>query len=84
METLPRAGGRRSDSHPLRTVEAEARDCRAVDALSMLVNEGIIGIKCWTGVDVDAFVMRRTLEDRDRPSTTASDRAATPLHVSIV
>ena len=42
---------------------AEARGCRALDGLGMLVNQGVIGIKYWTGVDVDASVMRRTLED---------------------
>jgi len=43
--------------------DAEARGCRALDGLGMLVNQGVIGIKYWTGVDVDASVMRRTLED---------------------
>jgi hypothetical protein len=32
-------------------------------ALGMIVNQGVIGIKYWTGVDVDAPVMRRTLEN---------------------
>jgi len=43
--------------------DAEARGCRALDGLGMLVNQGVIGIKYWTGVDADASVMRRTLED---------------------
>ena len=43
--------------------DAEARGCRALDGLGMLVNQGVIGIKYWTGVDVDAAVMRRTLKD---------------------
>ena len=43
--------------------DAEARGCRALDGLGMLVNQGVIGIKYWTGVDVDAAVMRRTLEE---------------------
>ena len=30
--------------------------------LGMIVNQGIIGIKYWTGVDVEASVMRRELE----------------------
>jgi shikimate dehydrogenase len=29
----------------------------------MLVNQGAIGIRHWTGVDADAAVMRRTVED---------------------
>ncbi|MDV7213532.1 shikimate dehydrogenase family protein [Azotobacter beijerinckii] len=41
---------------------AEARGCRVLDGLGMLVNQGVIGIKYWTGIDVDAAVMRRTLE----------------------
>jgi shikimate dehydrogenase len=43
--------------------EAEARGCRVLDGLGMLVNQGVIGIKYWTGVDVDASVMRRTVEE---------------------
>jgi shikimate dehydrogenase len=43
--------------------DAEARGCRVLDGLGMLVNQGVIGIKYWTGVDVDAAVMRRTLEE---------------------
>jgi shikimate dehydrogenase len=29
----------------------------------MLVNQGVISIKYWTGIDVDAAVMRKTVED---------------------
>jgi shikimate dehydrogenase len=42
--------------------DAEARGCTVLDGLGMLVNQGVIGIKHWTGVDPDAAVMRRTLE----------------------
>jgi shikimate dehydrogenase len=28
----------------------------------MLVNQGVIGVKYWTGIDVDAKVMRQALE----------------------
>ena len=42
--------------------EAEARGCRVIDGLGMLVNQGVIGVRYWTGVDVDASTMRRTLE----------------------
>ena len=43
--------------------EAEKRGCKVLDGLGMLVNQGVIGVKYWTGVDVDAAVMRRTLLD---------------------
>jgi shikimate dehydrogenase len=52
--------------NPPRTLlirEAEAKGCRVIDGLGMLVNQGVIGIKYWTGVDVDADVMRRTVEE---------------------
>jgi shikimate dehydrogenase len=42
--------------------DAEARGCTIVDGLGMLVNQGVISIKYWTGIDVDAAVMRRKLE----------------------
>ena len=41
--------------------DAEARGCVAVGGRGMLVNQGIIGIKYWTGVDVDASVMQAEL-----------------------
>ena len=43
--------------------DAEMCGCRVFDGLGMLVNQGVIGVKYWTGVDVDATVMRRKLED---------------------
>jgi shikimate dehydrogenase len=43
--------------------DAEARGCTVLDGLGMLVNQGVIGIKYWTGVDVDPAVMRRTILD---------------------
>src|ERR1700722_19339719 len=43
--------------------DAEARGSTIVDGLGMLVNQGVIGIKYWTGVDADATVMRRKLEE---------------------
>ncbi len=43
--------------------DAQARGCTMLDGLGMVVNQGVIGIKYWTGVDVDASVMRRKLED---------------------
>jgi shikimate dehydrogenase len=42
--------------------EAEARGCATLDGLGMLVNQATIGIKQWTGVDVEPTVMRQTLE----------------------
>ena len=48
--------------------DAEKRGCKVLDGLGMLVNQGVIGIKYWTGVDVDAAVMRRTLLDLFEPS----------------
>jgi shikimate dehydrogenase len=41
---------------------AEARGCRVLDGLGMLVNQGVIGIKYWTGIDADRGVMRNALE----------------------
>jgi shikimate dehydrogenase len=42
---------------------AQQRGCVVLDGLRMLVNQGVIGIKYWTGIDVDAEVMRRTIQD---------------------
>lgn len=51
--------------NPPRTLlirEAQARGCRTLDGLRMLVNQGVISIKHWTGVDVEPGVMRRKVE----------------------
>jgi shikimate dehydrogenase len=42
--------------------DAEARGCTVLDGLGMLVNQGVIGVKYWTGVDADPAVCRRALE----------------------
>ena len=42
--------------------EAEGRGCRVLDGLGMLVNQGAIAVQYWTGVEPDAAVMRRALE----------------------
>lgn len=42
---------------------AKDRGCKTVDGLAMLVQQGVIGVKYWTGVDVDPQVMRRALLD---------------------
>jgi shikimate dehydrogenase len=52
--------------NPPRTLlirEAEARGCTVLDGLGMLVNQGVIGIRHWTGVDPDPTVMRGKLEE---------------------
>lgn len=41
--------------------DAEARGCRILDGLSMLVNQGVLGVEYWTGVTPDADVMHRAL-----------------------
>ncbi len=43
--------------------EARARGCAVLDGLGMLVNQGLIGFKYWTGIDAEPSVMRRALED---------------------
>lgn len=47
-------------THLIRT--AEAAGCTVLDGLDMLVNQGAIAIRLWSGVDVDRSVMRRELE----------------------
>ena len=42
--------------------ESEAKGCVVIDGLRMLVAQGAIGIKYWTGMDVEASVMRAKLE----------------------
>jgi len=42
--------------------DARARGCTVLDGLGMLVNQGVIGFKYWTGVDADPSVMRKALE----------------------
>jgi shikimate dehydrogenase len=51
--------------NPVRTrflIEAAARGCRPLDGLGMLVNQGIVGIQYWTGIDPQPEVMRQALE----------------------
>jgi len=43
--------------------DAEECGCTVLDGLGMLVNQGVIGVQYWTGIEPDAAVMRRTLED---------------------
>lgn len=42
--------------------DAEARGCRVLDGLGMLVNQGIVAVHFWTGIEPDAAVMRQALE----------------------
>ncbi|MBM82419.1 MAG: shikimate dehydrogenase [Planctomycetaceae bacterium] len=43
--------------------EANEIGCTVLDGLGMLVNQGVIGFKLWTGVDPDPSVMRAALEE---------------------
>jgi shikimate dehydrogenase len=43
--------------------EAAARGCTVIDGLGMLVNQGVISLKYWTGLDVEPTVMRAKVEE---------------------
>jgi len=43
--------------------DADARGCTVLDGLGMLVNQGVISIRHWTGIDADPAVMRRKVEE---------------------
>jgi shikimate dehydrogenase len=43
--------------------DAEARGATVLDGMGMLVNQGVISIRHWTGIDADPAVMRSKLED---------------------
>jgi shikimate dehydrogenase len=43
--------------------EAAQRGCPTLDGLGMLVNQGAIAFKIWTGIDPDTSVMREALEE---------------------
>ena len=43
--------------------DAAARGCTALDGLGMLVNQGVISFRYWTGQDPDSSVMRVALEE---------------------
>ena len=42
---------------------ARQRGCTTLDGVGMLMNQGIICIKHWTGVDANHAVMRNTVEE---------------------
>jgi shikimate dehydrogenase len=48
---------------PLTELLMRATDlgCKTIDGLGMVVNQGVLAIKYWTGADVDATVMRKKL-----------------------
>ncbi len=41
--------------------DATARGCQTLDGLSMLVNQGVLGVQYWTGVLPDAAIMQEAL-----------------------
>lgn len=41
--------------------DARAQGCTLIDGLGMLINQGVIGVKYWTGLDADPAVMRKKL-----------------------
>lgn len=43
--------------------DAKAQGCTAIDGLGMLINQGVIGVKYWTGIDADPGAMRKKLEE---------------------
>jgi shikimate dehydrogenase len=43
--------------------DAKSRGCQTLDGLGMLVNQGAIAFKIWTGQEADAAVMREALEE---------------------
>lgn len=43
--------------------EARRRGCPTLDGLGMLVNQGVIGFRLWTGVDPDPAVMHQALRE---------------------
>ena len=43
--------------------DAESRGCATLDGLGMIVNQGVVSIQYWTGVDPDPAVMRRAVEE---------------------
>ena len=47
--------------------DAEARGCIALDGRGMLVNQGVVAVQYWTGVEPDAAVMRQALDEALAP-----------------
>jgi shikimate dehydrogenase len=42
--------------------DARAQGCTVIDGLGMLINQGVIGVRFWTGLDADPAAMRKELE----------------------
>jgi shikimate dehydrogenase len=47
--------------HTLFLQEAEKRGCRTFDGLTMIVNQGVLGFRFWTGLDAPVDVMTAAL-----------------------
>jgi shikimate dehydrogenase len=43
--------------------QARAAGCTTLDGLGMLVNQGVIGFRLWTGMEPDRQVMRKAMEE---------------------
>ena len=43
--------------------ESDSKGCTTLDGVGMLVNQGKVGIKYWSGVEVDGAVMRKKIEE---------------------
>jgi shikimate dehydrogenase len=43
--------------------DAQQRGCTTLDGLGMLVNQGVISVRHWTGADADPAVMRTRVEE---------------------
>ena len=43
--------------------DAEAHGCTVIDGIGMLVNQGVISLKYWTGIDAKPTVMRAKMEE---------------------
>jgi len=55
--------------------DARSRGCAVLDGLGMLVNQGVIGFKYWTGIDAEPAVMRQALEEVFGTQGPAASRA---------
>ncbi|MCY2967622.1 MAG: shikimate dehydrogenase [Planctomycetota bacterium] len=43
--------------------DAQSHGCKILDGLGMIVNQGVIGVQYWTGIEPDSAVMRRAVEE---------------------
>ena len=43
--------------------DATSKGCKVIDGLGMLVNQGVVGFRYWTGVEPDPEVMREALQE---------------------